>query len=132
MKERYIHFEVHYYKDMNDYKRPYGTMSLNINCGIVHISFDVKPNDIKDFIVAILTGKELNFKGRCDINAGKLNSQVDKLQEHTIVKIPDHALERFEREDKLKKAFHKFETAFGDRKTTAEEFIKDLKEIYSI
>lgn len=133
MKNRWIDFRIGFYKHRNDYKIPYGTMMISINCGIVHISFDIKPNNIRDFVAGVFTGREFRFQGRCDINAGELNKQINKFQESTLVgPTPDWLVEHFERSNKLRKALHDFETSHGNNQKIANKLINDLKEIYKI
>jgi len=130
--KRHIKFKALYYFGDNDYTKPYGTLHIVIQCGIVCIEFDIKPDKIMHFIKGILNGKEFEFGGRCDINAGHLNKELDSFQENTLVKIPEHIKKTRKHSDDLSKAFHKFSTTFGDRKEIAEELIEDLKKIYKL
>ena len=129
---RWIRFEVGYYNYRNDFNRPYGTMMLAIQCGIVHISIEIKPQDIKDFITGVLTGKSFKFEGRCDINAGHLNPEIEEFQKDTIVSHPSYYNDLMKESKELEKIFYEFENSTGNRKENVKKFINNLKEFYKI
>lgn len=123
-----IKISTDYYNYHNRADFPYGTMSVNIRCGIINLSFSLKPSEIQSFLSNIIVGREQTVYGDAVVNTHPDYVKIQKTWD-AIYEEEAWFTEQLSKYKPINDAINKYHNVKGeDLQTKLSELIKELEE----